>query len=462
MSENLNTPPNSIWPNGFKIDDQGYVVYQPLGTNRVSIPDGVNETWPIGDALVGNFVYNDEKLVGFVDTQALEINESKSTYFPYDTVQIELPSIIKDSITITAGDNCKKLEVKCLDVDSEIKFLLGDETFNTEYIKDENKLVVHTDRIKEEKVEELSTLLEKILPKNLAVERYNHHFEVAWRDLNRYAACTNVDEMNAVAQTYGFSSFKDDLTTDGWWIYPLDSIDTGNFVFFGYWQASGASTKIRHAHVYLPNVVGINFAGANMLANCKNLEYFYLYGPGLTSNCQGIATGCSKLAFFEAYVPKIFRIDKWCAGCTSLSHFRFLAPLKEGGLAGGGYAAKIWDGCVLDVESVQNIAENMPTMADLTTTTIGIDAAFQNDDAMLEALALLETKNWNIELQTNQSPTSAASSTYSLRGKTIYAKTIEIDGEMELCWGHYVTHPEGYQEFSSLEDAYAHFGLEQK
>ena len=101
-----------------------------------------------------------------------------STYFPYDTVQIELPSIIKDSITITAGDNCKKLEVKCLDVDSEIKFLLGDETFNTEYIKDENKLVIHTDRIKEEKVEELNTLLEKILPKNLTVERYNQSIDI--------------------------------------------------------------------------------------------------------------------------------------------------------------------------------------------------------------------------------------------------------------------------------------------
>ena len=87
---------------------------------------------------------------------------------------------------------------------------------------------------------------------------------------------------------------------------------------------------------------------------------------------------------------------------------------------------------------------------------------FENDETMLEATTLLESKNWDIALQTNQSPTSAAASTYSLRGKTIYAKTVEIDGEMELCWGHYVTHPERYQEFSSLEDACVHFGLEQK
>ena len=460
MSENLNTPPNSIWPNGFKIDDQGYVVYQPLGTNRVSIPDGINETWPIGDALVGNFVYNDEKLVGFVDTHALEINESKSTYFPYDTVQIELPSIIKDSITITAGDNCKKLEVKCLDVDSEIKFLLGDETFNTEYIKDENKLVIHTDRIKEEKVEELNTLLEKILPKNLTVERYNHHLEVSWRDLNRYADCKNYDEMNAVAQTYGFSSFKDDLTSDGWWIYPMSSIYGTSLniqYFFGHYDPALASKVIRGARIILPENTKYE-ASASFMAHCTNLEEVYLYAPTMLNNSSAFANDCPKLTKAEVYVPIIRNLNSWCAGCKSLSHFRFLTPLKNQLL----YSQNAWKDCVLDVESVQNIAENLPTMTTLTTTTIGIDAAFQNDEAISEALSLLDSKNWNIELQTNQSPTSTASSTYSLRGKTIYAKVVEIDGEMELCWGHYVTHPEGYQEFSSLEDAYAHFGLEQK
>jgi hypothetical protein len=405
-------------------------------------------------------VYNDEKLVGFVDTQALEINESKSTYFPYDTVQIELPSIIKDSITITAGDNCKKLEVKCLDVDSEIKFLLGDETFNTEYIKDENKLVIHTDRIKEEKVEELNTMLEKILPKNLTVERYNHHIEVAWRDLNRYAACKNYDEMNAVAQSYGFSSFREDMTSDGWWIYPMNSIYGTSLniqYFFGNYNPASASKVIRGARIILPENTKYE-ASASLMANCTNLEEVYLYAPTMLNNSSAFVHNCPKLTKAEVYVPIIKNLNSWCAGCKSLSHFRFLTPLKNQLL----YSQNTWKDCVLDVESVQNIAENLPTMDTLTTTTIGIDAAFQNDEAMLEALALLKSKNWNIELQTNTSTTSSASSTYSLRGKTIYAKVVEIDGEMELCWGHYVTHPEGYQEFSSLEDAYAHFGLEQK
>ena len=344
-------------------------------------------------------------------------------------------------------------------LEKSLILLMGEGKAVVEHLPAENKLVVHTDRADDTQLEAVTALLERVLPKNVNIERYNHHIEVSWHDLSRYSACKNVNEINAVAQAHGFSSYKEDLTSDGWWIYPLDSIAGVSLSgFFGNYQASQASTKIRHAYLYLPKV-NSNFVGASLVSNCKNLEYVYLYAPGLWTNCQELAKGCTKLTFFEAYVPNIYRINDWCAGCTSLSHFRFLAPLKEGGLAGGGYAARIWDGCVLDVASVQNIAENMPTMTDLTTTTIGIDEAFQNDAAMLEALALLDSKNWNIELQTNQSPTSAASSTYSLRGKTIYAKVVEIDGVRELCWGHYVAHPEGYEEFRSIEAAREYFGL---
>jgi hypothetical protein len=64
-----------------------------LGEIKVQIPDGVTTTWPEGDALVGNFVYNKGKLVGLVDTKALIANSSKTTTFPYEYVNISLPSI---------------------------------------------------------------------------------------------------------------------------------------------------------------------------------------------------------------------------------------------------------------------------------------------------------------------------------------------------------------------------------
>jgi hypothetical protein len=86
MSSNLQ---NSIWPNAGGT----------LGEIKVQIPDGVTTTWPTGDALVGNFVFNKGKLVGFVDTKALIANDSKTTTFPYDYVNISLPSIAEGEMT---------------------------------------------------------------------------------------------------------------------------------------------------------------------------------------------------------------------------------------------------------------------------------------------------------------------------------------------------------------------------
>ena len=89
MSTNLQ---NSIWPN---TDGN-------LGNIKVQIPTGTdNDTikWPTGDALVHNFVFNEGKLVGFVDTKALIANSSKTTTFPYEYVNISLPSITEGEMT---------------------------------------------------------------------------------------------------------------------------------------------------------------------------------------------------------------------------------------------------------------------------------------------------------------------------------------------------------------------------
>lgn len=317
-----------------------------------------------------------------------------------------------------------------------------------------SKLIVHTDRVADDLLEQVRTTAEAAMPANIELVQYNHHIEVSWKDINRYAECRTLTEMNEVAQSHGFASYKEDLTSDGWWLYPLDNFTGILMGFFGTWESGTA--EIRRVYLNLPK---LQAQGADALSNCKNLEYLYLYAPYIAANCQQFVRNAVKLTYVDTYMPNISNIASWCRGCTSLSHFRFLAPLNAAKLTGGSYVALVWDGCVLDVASVQNIAENLPTMPSLSTTTIGIDEAYQNDEAMLEALALLESKNWNIELQTNPSPTSAASSTFSLRGKTIYAKVVEIDGVSELCWGHYVTHPEGYEEFRSLDSAYEYFGL---
>jgi hypothetical protein len=97
MSSNLQ---NSIWPNAGGT----------LGQNKVQIPTGTdNDTikWPTGDALVGNFVFNKGKLVGFVDTKALIANDSKTTTFPYDYVNIQLDKSLEGVMTF---NGCAKPE----------------------------------------------------------------------------------------------------------------------------------------------------------------------------------------------------------------------------------------------------------------------------------------------------------------------------------------------------------------
>ncbi|MBO5827279.1 MAG: leucine-rich repeat protein [Paludibacteraceae bacterium] len=82
-----------------------------LGQNKVQIPDGVTTTWPEGDALVGNFVYNKGELVGFVDTKALIANESKSTTFPYDYVNIQVDKSLEGVMTFNQDERTKYFTV---------------------------------------------------------------------------------------------------------------------------------------------------------------------------------------------------------------------------------------------------------------------------------------------------------------------------------------------------------------
>lgn len=84
-----------------------------LGTIKVQIPTGIgDDEWPEGDALVGNFIYKDGKLAGFVDTKALTVNESKSTTINYDYTDIELPNIGENDLAISRGARSKYFNIR--------------------------------------------------------------------------------------------------------------------------------------------------------------------------------------------------------------------------------------------------------------------------------------------------------------------------------------------------------------
>ena len=77
-----------------------------LGNIKVKVPTGSgNNQWPEGDTLLGNFVYKDGKLVGFVDTQALIPNDSRSTIINYEYVNITVPFAENEMVFNRGGRN---------------------------------------------------------------------------------------------------------------------------------------------------------------------------------------------------------------------------------------------------------------------------------------------------------------------------------------------------------------------
>ena len=100
MTDNFN-PKNSIWPNGSKMDENGYVTFYPLGTNKIDVP---TTGWPKGTKLVAPFVYDkDNRVVGFCDTKAMTTaNGNANIYLPYELIQADFSSIEKGTLGVYA------------------------------------------------------------------------------------------------------------------------------------------------------------------------------------------------------------------------------------------------------------------------------------------------------------------------------------------------------------------------
>ena len=109
MSKSIRS--NSIWPN----------IIGRLGTTKVSIPDGDIIPWPSGDKIKNYFVYENNKLVGFVDLKAL-VTSQESTYttFNYKYVKVRFPEIQEGELTYRRNDDCELFDIKYKKVDTTL------------------------------------------------------------------------------------------------------------------------------------------------------------------------------------------------------------------------------------------------------------------------------------------------------------------------------------------------------
>lgn len=168
----IESPPNSVWPNGLQTDSEGYVNFYPLGTNKVDIS---TITWPEGTEVKSPFVYQDDKLVGFIDTKALDIDNNDTTInINYTHFDADLDSIMENTLTINAPANAV-VNVKYGAVDKvlteKIEKLIGKEKCEVKFDKNNNKATfVFALDATDEQIANVENLLNHVLPTNLTTE----------------------------------------------------------------------------------------------------------------------------------------------------------------------------------------------------------------------------------------------------------------------------------------------------
>ena len=439
---------NSIWPNsGGK-----------LGEIKVAIPDGVTTTWPEGDALVGNFVYNQGKLVGFVDTKALILNDSATTTINYDFVDVTFDSIEEGTLTINRGPRSKYFTVRY--------------GISVEGDGEQGGTVITF----------------------------------------KYKGCKTVDDIKAVDADY-----KNTDIVDGVWSEGLGDLENSQNMFYHCYNLIAFSSDLSsltngqnmfggctNLTTFTSDLSSLT-NGQNMFQFCENLTSFSSDSSGspvnLSSltNGQNMFYGCSKLTTFSSDLSSLTDGMYMFGGCNNLTTFTSdLSSLTNGynmfyhcynltafnadlsSLTDGMY---MFEGCKLDTASVQNIADTINTVTRNPQIHIGIGQASSPSSEEETYFQQMRQKGWDVLVQTNGGSTSCATCCASLTTldengeetvtpKPYWAKPVPSDEEhaqyvdsegnfYNILGGDYiyVHNPDEYGMFTSIYDAASNMRL---
>ena len=165
---------------------------------------------------------------------------------------------------------------------------------------------------------------------------------------------------------------------------------------------------------------------------------------------------CSKLSKINGYMPNLSNGEMMFTTCpiTHVENANFSSLSNGFNIFHGGY---------LNKESALDVLNTIPSWSSGThKLVIGIHVDHQTDEEVLDAIEEAQSRGWEMTVQWNGTPTAQTSATYGSRTQPIYARVEDRNGERILEWGHYVTDPTGYEEFSSVEEAQAHFGIEEE
>ena len=341
-----------------------------LGQNKVQIPTGTaNDPWPAGDALVHNFVYQNGKLVGFVDTKALIANESKSTTFPYDYVNIQVDKSLEGVMTFNQGERTKYLTITYSgnsgdDVIVTIKYkgckTVDDvKTVDPDYLT--NDIV---DGVWKEGLGDLE---------QGGNGNYNGGMFYACRNLTSFTS-------DLSSLTVGGKMFQgcSNLTT---FTSNLSNLTDGKYMFA---QCKNITTFTSD----LPSLTD----GECMFNNCPNLTSFSADSSGSPVNLSSLTDGnnmfyvCRNLTSFSSNLRSLTNGNQMFNGCSALTSFSSnLSSLTN--------AWSMFSNCKLDTASVQNIADTINTHSGTIHVGIGNTTPNEQEEAAFNKIA---SKGWTV------------------------------------------------------------------
>ena len=428
------------------------------------------------------------------------------------------------SITPTDGATIDARKVVILDrVTSELprsldllakslNCLLGAGRYNMEQIPGENILIIHTDRIAEEEEKKVTYLIAREMPLQLTAQRYNHNIEISWRDINKYATCTNLAQMKAVN-----ADFANDLTSEGEWVYPLPelvncSVNWGEMVFGDHKTQHGrtrlkkwcvplpklkfSNSMFRYCEALenevweLPSMVNYNFCMFDnalknipyiklILPSCTKIDHLFHYGA---TKAKHIVVEGDKITSALSSFPYMKNIEKIelntskVTDATGLYHSSLPLtdfPLEYPALS---TAPRMLINCQITGYQAITILNSIPTWTDGKTheITLGIHIDYQNDAEVLAAIDNATAKGWTVTTQWTGTPTSGAS-TFGF--KRIWARKtqdnmgqyVDADGtRWQVEWCDMISAPDGstpemhgYELFRSVEAAAAYWELQE-
>ena len=448
-----------------------------LGQNKVQMPDGVTTFWPDGDALVGNFIYKNGKLSGFVDTKALISNDAKSTTIPYDYFEAELENVREDSVKFNLGERCKNFTLKlmpkykgCKTIDDIVK------------IEPNYKTVDIVDGIWSKDLEDYEgggsmfsgceslTTFTSNLPSLINGDWMFHSCS------NLTTFYTNLNSLTYGKYMFWCCSNLSSFTSD------LSSLTNGFYMFYG-------CSNLISFDINLKSLTD----GTNMFRDCSNLTTFDSNLNSLT-NSTFMFYGCSNLSSFKcSNLNSLVSAEGMFYKCKFDSFDLDLRYLTHGGwmfnacsnlcifnsnLSSLTNGEGMFIGCKLNTQSIKNIAETINTVTDSPSIMIGIGNKTPSEEENTY-LTQIHNKGWQVYVNGAGdvnifNPTSLIpiDGEQNINHIPFWAKPVPSTQEeanymdengnfFNILGGQfiYVNDPESYGMFTSEEDAAAQMRL---